>query len=306
MPLRVVADVSLPGRASRLDYQSLDRVRHLLFVSHMGDSSLLVFDATARRAVKVIPDIGTPTGVLAVPDIQRVFVSATRTDQVVELDEETLAEIRRYPAAGFPDGIAYDPADARLFVSNESGGRESVIDVTHSREIATLNLGGQAGNSQYNPVDGLIYVAVQTRDELIAIDPSSLRIVARYLLPGADGDHGVNIDARDHLAFIACEGNDRLLVFDLDRKRVVERFAVGGDPDVLALDPALGRLYVASESGIVTAFTVHDKTVAKIGEGYVGPDAHTVSVDPATHLVYFPLGNVLGRPVIRIMAPPST
>lgn len=305
LPLREVADISLPGRATRIDYQSLDPGRHLLFISHMGDSSLIAFDTAARQVVKVLPGVGTPTGVLAIPEIGRVFASATRTDQVVEIDEKSLAEVRRYPAAGFPDGIAYDPANARLFVSNESGGQETVIDVAHTQEIATLDLGGEAGNSQYNPVDGRIYVAVQTRNELVAIDPAGLRIVNRYALPGADRDHGVNIDAKDQLAFIACEGNDRLLVFDLDRKRVLASFSVGGDPDVLAFDPGLGRLYVASESGTVSAFSVRGKSVAKLGEGYAGPNAHTVAVDGKTHLVYFPLKDVGGHPVLRIMAPTS-
>ena len=31
------------------------------------------------------------------------------------------------------------------------------------------------------------------------------------------------------------------------------------------------------------------------------PHAHTVCVDPDTHLVYFPLQNVNGHPVLRIM-----
>ena len=33
------------------------------------------------------------------------------------------------------------------------------------------------------------------------------------------------------------------------------------------------------------------------------PHAHTVSVDPLTHLVYFPLQNLNGHPVLRIMTP---
>ena len=33
------------------------------------------------------------------------------------------------------------------------------------------------------------------------------------------------------------------------------------------------------------------------------PHAHTVSVDPDTHLVYFPLQNLNGKPVLRIMEP---
>jgi hypothetical protein len=31
--------------------------------------------------------------------------------------------------------------------------------------------------------------------------------------------------------------------------------------------------------------------------------AHTVSVDPDTHLVYFPLENIGGHPILRIMKP---
>ena len=33
------------------------------------------------------------------------------------------------------------------------------------------------------------------------------------------------------------------------------------------------------------------------------PHAHTVCADPKTHLVYFPLENVDGHPVLRIMEP---
>ena len=37
--------------------------------------------------------------------------------------------------------------------------------------------------------------------------------------------------------------------------------------------------------------------------GAVATNAHSVAVDPRTHLVYLPLRNVRGRPVLRIMAP---
>jgi hypothetical protein len=33
------------------------------------------------------------------------------------------------------------------------------------------------------------------------------------------------------------------------------------------------------------------------------PHAHTVAVDPKTHLVYFPLENIDGHPILRIMQP---
>jgi pimeloyl-ACP methyl ester carboxylesterase len=41
-------------------------------------------------------------------------------------------------------------------------------------------------------------------------------------------------------------------------------------------------------------------------EGFAGPNAHTVAVDPATHRIFLPLADDNGRPVLRVMAPGST
>src|SRR5256886_4539180 len=48
-PLRVVADVPLPGSASRFDYQSLEPASGRLFISHMGAGQLVAFDVRAGR-----------------------------------------------------------------------------------------------------------------------------------------------------------------------------------------------------------------------------------------------------------------
>jgi len=58
---------------------------------------------------------------------------------------------------------------------------------------------------------------------------------------------------------------------------------------------------VASESGVVSVFTELGGGVQLDGEVTM-PHAHTVAVDPRTHLVYFPLQALAGAPVLRIMA----
>ena len=53
LPLVRVADVPLPGKATRLDYQDIDGKRGQLVIAHMGDSSVLVVslaDAAGNRA----------------------------------------------------------------------------------------------------------------------------------------------------------------------------------------------------------------------------------------------------------------
>lgn len=108
------------------------------------------------------------------------------------------------------------------------------------------------------------------------------------------------IDPKERLAFIACEDNSTLLVLNMTTRRVMASFKVGAEPDVLAFDPRFGWLYVAGEAGIVSVFKVQSGTVSKIGEGRLGPYAHVVAVNPATHRAYFPLRDVDGRPVLRI------
>ena len=303
LPLKTVADVPLPGRPTRWDYASLDPARHLLFLAHLGDSTVVVFYTQSDKVVTTIPGVSHVHGVLAVPALGRVYASATGSNELVAIDENTLKVLARAPAGIYPDGIAYAPGVGKLFVSDEQGKTDTVIDAATMQRITTIPLGGEVGNTQYDPVSRHIFANVQTRDELVEIDPVSDKIAARYALPGAKGNHGLLIDPADRLAFIACEGNDKLLVFDLRTTRVVASFAVGGDPDVLAWDGRSKLLYVASESGVVSLFQVKDREVKKLGEGWLGSNAHSVAVDAQSHRAYFPLRDVDGKSVLRITEP---
>jgi hypothetical protein len=59
---------------------------------------------------------------------------------------------------------------------------------------------------------------------------------------------------------------------------------------------------VSAESGNVTVLQKTDHGLRLLGQFHM-PHAHTVAVDPRTHLVYFPLENVSGHPLLRIMRP---
>jgi DNA-binding beta-propeller fold protein YncE len=172
--------------------------------------------------------------------------------------------------------------------------------------ITSIPLGGGAGNTVYDPISGHILVAVHEKNELVSIDPASATIVGHHPLSGIESPHGIALDVKGRLAFVAGEENKKLALFDLTSMRVLATYPVGRDPDVLAFDSGLGRLYVSAESGEVTVFRRGlGKTLTLEGTMYM-PHAHTVCVDPETHLVYFPLENVNGHPLLRIMelAPP--
>jgi hypothetical protein len=60
-------------------------------------------------------------------------------------------------------------------------------------------------------------------------------------------------------------------------------------------------LYVAGESGEVSEFSISGNCVSKSGESFLARNAHVVAVQPASHEIYFPLMNVNGKPVLRVM-----
>jgi len=219
------------------------------------------------------------------------------------VDTESFAIVKRIPDGRFPDGLAFSPETQKLYVSDESGGVETVIDTRTNEKLRSIPLGGEAGNTQYDPTSHLIYVAVQTKNQLVAIDPQSDKIVARYDLKKGKHPHGFYIDESQNRAYISCQGDNKLIVFNLKSHQEEDVFEVQGDPDVLAFDRELKLLYVACESGGVSIFKANKGKLTKLGDAEVGPNSHTVSVDSKTHKVYFPLKNLDGSPVLRIMVP---
>ena len=301
--LKTVADVRLPGGTTRFDYQSLDPKTGRLYLSHMGDGNVVVFDTKTNKVFANIPGFPTVTGVLVVPALKSVYASVTHNHEVAVLDTEKLVVSKRIKDGKFPDGLAYSPETQKVFVSDEAGGVETVIDTKRNERVNTIEMGGEVGNTQYDPVSHLIFACVQTRNELVEINPETDKIQARYHLSGGEHPHGFYIDDQNGKAYIACEGDNKLLVFDMKNHSVENVFPVAGGPDVLAFDRGLQLLYVACESGAVSLFRYSRGKLEKVGNVNVGPNSHSVSVDSETHRAYFPLKNMNGSPILRIMMP---
>lgn len=298
--LRVVADVPLPGAAARFDYQSLDLSDGRLYIAHMNADQLVVFDTKKREVVTNLDGFHRVHGVLAVPELGRVFASVTGDHQVAVVDRATLKTVARVGEIKYPDGLAYANSVNRVFVSDEHGNADVVIDTTTNTVVTTIPLGGGAGNTVYDRTSDKIYVAVHGKNQLVVIDPLKMKIKGRTELTWLEDPHGMVLDSENQLAFVAASGNNKLVVVDLKTMQMGPPFTVGRDPDVLAFDNGTKRLYVAAESGHVFIFHEANRAVELEGEIHL-PHGHTVAVDPKTHLIYFPLEDVNGKPVLRIM-----
>jgi DNA-binding beta-propeller fold protein YncE len=319
----LVGDFPLGPASNRIDYQSIDPDAKRLYVSMMGAGKLLVFDLTENKPLRQLDGFPKITGVLVVPELHRVYASvpgaglassmmvglgmlglSSGHGAVAVVDTDSLKEIARLPGGVFPDGIAFDPKDRKIFVSDELGSAVSVIDTDANRFVARIPAGGEVGNVRYEPRTSRVYAPTQTNNELAVFDPKKNVRLAAYPLAGCEHPHGLAIAPDAAIGYVACDENDVLLTVDLTTGKVLSHLPVGHDPDVLALDVSLKRLYVAGESGNLSTYSIAVAAAPMaLGDTFIGADAHSVAVDPVSHRLYFPIADMNGRSVMRVLAP---
>jgi DNA-binding beta-propeller fold protein YncE len=310
LPLVLVADVPLSGAPVRFDYQDFDPAKGNLVIAHMNDGAVVVVRSSDGSIVKTIPGIPTARGVVVADDVGRIFVTSS-PNVVVVLDNESLAVIARVTSGTGPDGIGWDPKDKIVGVSDQGDGAASLIANAGDGARVQIPLGTETGNIVFDPTRGFFWITVVASsppNKLVAIDPVAKKSTTSIPLPGCDGAHGLRIAPDGNSAFIACEGNDKVARVDLvGDAHAVDIADSGAGPDVLAIDPGLGWIYVAAESGNLVVFDLAQPGLVKIDAEHPGDSSHTVAVDPSTHHVFFPLQKgPSSTPVLRIMKPAGT
>jgi YVTN family beta-propeller protein len=304
LPLALVADAPLPGASTRFDYQEIDASRGHLVVAHMNDASVLVLNVGDGSVAKLLANIPTPRGV-AVGD-GRIFVTSSPS-QLVIIDGNALSEIARVPTGTAPDGVGYDPVDHVVGVSDQQDGAVSLIAGAGSGPRTQVPLGKETGNVIYDAGRGVFWAAVVNAsppDQLVQVDPVAKKVNTRIDLPGCAGAHGMRLHPDGQSAFVACEENSAIVRVNLGTPQVTATASTGGGPDVMSVDPGLGWLYVAAESGDLVVFDIGKPGLVTIDQEHPGDTAHSVAADPATHRVFFPLmKGPAGTPVMRIMTP---
>jgi YVTN family beta-propeller protein len=135
LPLEKVADVPLGGGTTRFDYESFDPSRHLLFIAHLGDSEIVAFNTEMSRVVGRVVNVSSVHGVLPIPELGRVYASASGANEVVAIDMATLGITARMPTGAYPDGMVYAPEAHKLYVSDETGGIVTALTCGQTRGL---------------------------------------------------------------------------------------------------------------------------------------------------------------------------
>ncbi|MDQ6767422.1 MAG: hypothetical protein M3Z41_06395, partial [Candidatus Eremiobacteraeota bacterium] len=89
LPLRLVTDVPVKpaglrfaGQIPRMDYETIDPIRRRLYIAYLGADEVIVFNLDTNKVVAHIQGLASVHGVLALPELHRIYASATGLNQV--------------------------------------------------------------------------------------------------------------------------------------------------------------------------------------------------------------------------------
>lgn len=294
--------------------------------------NIAVVDTRQNKLVTLIP-LQNVHGLVVDPDDHRVYAAGSTGDVVYSIDEQTFkaTSINIAPHCNpanapceNPDSPTYDPVDHKIFVSSPGGQNQVVIDTRTNTllpkpiDLSGDKTGDDIGHTRYDRVSQRVFVVVQPFQanrqdpnspwpaaKLVAINPVTDSLITSVTLPGeCRSAHGLGIDFQQQVAFVACIDSQNLVMVDIRSNAVIGSIQpVGFKPDIVTLDTQLHVLFVGCASGV----TVFDESGASNGELHKLSDytissssAHSIAVNENTHMIYVPLTDVGGRPVLRI------
>lgn len=301
--LKKVMEFNLPGPGGkRFDYLTIDPDDHYLISAHLGADQTYVIDLTTNKVIGTVTDTPGAEGVEYVPELKKFYTSNARDNTIGVVDLKQMKVVKKLKTEAKPDGSTYAAPFHKLYVSDERGKAEAILDATKDEIIKTLHFDSETGMPQYDPVARKVYINLQDQNIFAVIDPATDEVVGRYPVGRCKGNHGMALDPEHHRAFLSCEGNELMTVFDLDKRAPIAFLPLAGGPDVIKLDPGLGRIYVACYSGAISVFHEDDPDhFRKLEDFRVQHAVHSLAVDEQTHRLYTPEQEKDGKPVAKMM-----
>ncbi len=266
----------------------------LVCTANFQDGSVSVLDTRTNTVIATIEAGGSPNSIAIAPDGRIALVTNTDENTVGVMSLASRRLIDLIPVGEQPTGIATTPDGGFALVTNFGGDSVSVIDLRLRTTTATIRLSGLGPMGPLgiavSPNGSSAVVAVLFSQAIIPINLSTLRAGAATAVPDFESPEAVATGGDGARAYaVAHRTTSRLgtlVIFDTNRNEVLGTFAVGHDPEALALTAEGDVVYVANTADDTLSVllplerTPFVRTVARVNVG-ASPMGVAVAAPPA-------------------------
>ncbi len=248
--LELVKTIPLPGVTGRFDHFAIDLKGHRLFVAALGNNTLEAIDLAGVRRLESIKGLGKPTGVLFLPDLDKLFVACGDDGALKIFDGGSLRPVESLAGLDDADNMRFDDRSGLIYLGFGAGGL-AVIRAATLERIAEIPLAGHPESFQLEKTSPRIYVNVPDARQVAIVDRDKGVVVAHWPMEEFKANFPMALDEADHLVFIGCREPARLVALDTRTGRRVADLAISGDIDDLFYDDARGLLYASCGEGFI-------------------------------------------------------
>ncbi len=301
--------LTLEPDGSRPVALAVDSSNNRIYVADAASDNVSVIDSASQSLIATIPVGRDPHAIAVNPLTNTVYVANRGSNDVTVIDGESHQVITTVRVGKEPWDLALYPNSGRVFVSNRRSGTVSVIDGRLNIVTATASVGKRPTGVVVDPQTGHVYVAGSAGGDLRVIDGVSNLLFAT--LPLADGSTAktwdVAVDGGSSRLYVATsdgEASDAsvgaVAVVDTSTNSLINSISAPGPVEVLAVDPARGRIYAGSSSDDrMWAIDARDSAVTSVVALEGGLSA--LDVDPASGHVYAAHGDSNALSVVSWM-----
>jgi DNA-binding beta-propeller fold protein YncE len=293
-PLKLEANIPLPGFTGDFDHFAVDEKGSRLFLAGEDHKTVEVFDLRTNRRLKSIAGFGTPHSIIYLPETDRILVADGDKGMLQILRGSDYAIVDHVDGLAGADSMKLDVSSQVLYVV--TGGKDVpldysflvAIDLKTNRKVSELRIESNHVEAfALESSSSRLFVNITDKHAVAVIDRKSMKEITRWPIGSQADNSPLAYDEPHRRLLIVCRKPGTLLVMDSDSGKVVSQSPSPERSDDIAFDPASGRIYVPGGDGRIFVFKqdVPDKyeLLAKVTSE---PGAKTCLLVPSLNRFY--------------------
>jgi hypothetical protein len=246
-PLQLKQTIALPGVEGRLDHFAFDRAGQRLFVCALGNNTIEVIDLRKGERIHSISGLGSPQGVLYVPEFDRLFVANDKNGLLKIYDAKSFQSVGELNLKDDADNLRYDEAARKVYVGFGSGGI-ALVAAADGKQLGAIKLTAHPEAFVLERRGGRVFVNVPNSRHVAVIDRDKGRVIATWRPPAFE-NFPIALDETSHRLFVGCRLPSKLVVLNTDSGVVVTKIDISGDPDDLFYNERRHCIYAICGAG---------------------------------------------------------
>jgi DNA-binding beta-propeller fold protein YncE len=254
-----------------------------VYVAHTGLGTVEIIDGERAKHMATLTGCIDASGVVCAQKENLILAASRGTGKILVVDALTNRILREAQAGSAPNGLAWDSNHRQLLVADVQDNKARLVDPYSGKLISSLQLAGRPRWCVYSMTGDQFLVNIREPSGVAILAPENLSQKA-FLPVSAAGPHGLDIDDKNGLAYVACDAG-AVVILDISTGHEKTVVPIGGGPDAVWLNADRHRFYCAiGNPGVIEVINTRKMVVderVKTEEG-----AHTFTFDRIRQRLY--------------------